>query len=375
MNYRAIFCFLFSTFFSCSATAQQTEIKGRLINLNNKNVVAFAEVCIDSTNVCTISNNNGEFCLRIPASFSKKTISIIAAGYKKTGCSLKTYNADNAIELKPVQINIHHVTTTNESAISILQRALVKTNLLNYNQPINYTGLLCDEEKDNNILTYNAQAVVKLYNCYDKKQAGIKVITARGNCFEKQYQRTYDNGFFVSLYDLHNNTALFSESFFDMKHFKEFNYTLDGIKLFGNDSVYVISFASSNKYSKNDKIKGSCYIEIHSMAIEGYVFKAISQISELQDFTEHTTAIYFKKYDDKWHFSRSFFSNAYTHGHQQGYYQSTFTVFKTSIINPEIIVPSASYNIKDEKNKFKYILTNYNDPFWKDYAFLKTRKY
>jgi CubicO group peptidase (beta-lactamase class C family) len=87
-----VFVFLLSILL-CHA---QTTIKGRVLNRNGNEPIAYANIGISRTNVGTISNKDGSFSIIIPEGFNNDTLAISSLGFSKKMIPIKFFTHEKA---------------------------------------------------------------------------------------------------------------------------------------------------------------------------------------------------------------------------------------------------------------------------------------
>ncbi|MBT8261169.1 MAG: carboxypeptidase-like regulatory domain-containing protein, partial [Bacteroidia bacterium] len=131
-----LFCLILFISYSSTSFALQldninqaqnyNEYKGKVVDSETNNPLVFAEITIVDTNIGTITNKEGEFSLKVPATHLDKNISISYLGFESqilpiSGLSDRT----NKISLKPLTTTLE---TVNIKAIKDAE-ALVKLAL------------------------------------------------------------------------------------------------------------------------------------------------------------------------------------------------------------------------------------------------------
>ncbi|HSJ11884.1 MAG TPA: carboxypeptidase-like regulatory domain-containing protein, partial [Gillisia sp.] len=77
-----------------------TEYKGKVVDANNGNPIAAAFLAVEGTNISTVTNNEGEFSLKVPVNISSANVTISNLGYQSKTLPLSVFNTENTrIEL------------------------------------------------------------------------------------------------------------------------------------------------------------------------------------------------------------------------------------------------------------------------------------
>ncbi len=123
---------IFTVFFVIITTAQTRQISGRILDAQTRKPLPFANITYDKDKG-TISDFDGKFELRIPAGYSKLTVSYI--GYLTKSITLETstrfykiYLTPSAEQLREVVIQGHYV----NPAVKLMRKAIERKKQNNY---------------------------------------------------------------------------------------------------------------------------------------------------------------------------------------------------------------------------------------------------
>jgi len=132
-------CLFFITC-SCIINAQNTtsfkEINGKIIDLDTKNALVFADLVINGSNISTVTNTDGGFLLKIPDTFIDATITISHLGYEKKELKIADIKNGEKIALRPstTQLEVVNVFSDIKDAKTLVLETLEKRNTLYNNE-------------------------------------------------------------------------------------------------------------------------------------------------------------------------------------------------------------------------------------------------
>lgn len=98
-------------------------LSGRVKDLSNRKPISFASISVEGKPVGTITNDNGEFELKLPVSEKEETILISCMGYHRQLVPIKEFEKGN-IFLRPAIVKIREVKIKAISVEEILQLLL-----------------------------------------------------------------------------------------------------------------------------------------------------------------------------------------------------------------------------------------------------------
>ncbi len=243
---------------------------GKIINAKSKTVVPYVSVGILNTTKGTISNQNGEFSLKIPLKYRDSIVYISSLGFKSREYSVSTLSSKKQIiQLQPEYISIQEVIIRNEDPTQIVKKAI-------YNAKNNYVRKKClitsfyrEGVIKNKTLNNYSEALIKILKTPYKIIANsdkIKVVKSRKfiNVLQKDTLPVkLKNGLYSSLnLDIVRNNF----GFFNPEGIQNYNYRLIDIVPFNNHTLFVIEFIQK-KYIKTSLYQGKLYIDNKTFAL------------------------------------------------------------------------------------------------------------
>ena len=166
-------------------TQSYTEFKGIVIDIKTKKPLIFADLTVNSTNIRTVANKEGEFLLKVPNNLLDKMLTISYLGYDTREISLQNLkNKKNKIAL---DISITELTQVNinipKDAETLVKATINREGENYYNEPSIMTAFYRETIKKRNKNASLTEAVVEIYKQpYNSiKKDEIKLIKSRKN--------------------------------------------------------------------------------------------------------------------------------------------------------------------------------------------------
>jgi hypothetical protein len=251
-----------------------TSIKGRVVDKKTRDPLPFASVSVVGKNTGTITNDDGEFVLKIPREMNTDTIGISSMGYKTF--RIPVSSADTAYAIYPLSmefIPIQEVIIRKADPLGIL-RAAIKAIPKNYSEiPSVYTSFYREAVEKNDRYAAMSEAILNIYSFpYDRpdQQNLVKVFKSRkmydANMLDTVILKLKGGIYTCLLLDLARNQAEFMQE----EYFHSYRYNMADIVYYDENPTYVVEFAP--KADNEALFKGRIYIDINTLAIRGADF-------------------------------------------------------------------------------------------------------
>ena len=231
--------------------AQQINLRG-IVRDNNTHVqLSGVNIHTKDNKIGTFSSVSGNFSLYIPSSYENDYLYFSSIGYKTDSILIKRNNEHTDISLLPITYEIKEIDImpAEDYVISLLREAYNKIPENYPMQPTLYTGFyqesFLDEEGS---LYYLIEAETSVYKeKYDKiyEMAGqVELLRSR-----VKYIKKAPNGLIEGVFlPINNDIVLQRRNYINPDYFKNYNYTLQGIRSYSGEDCYEISFSSSERF-------------------------------------------------------------------------------------------------------------------------------
>jgi len=281
-NFRSIiglFTLLVMSFVALTLQAQTEEavsvIRGKIVDQKTEKPLVFASVLVVNSGVGTVSNNEGEFILKVPQSLKSSSIRFSFMGYKSVTFKLGELKSDNNIVPMAFEtINIKDVIVRANDPITLIKRAIE-------NVPNNYgvAPYLCTAFYRESIMknkTYAgvAEAVLNIYkSSYNNRMSEDRIKVFKGR--KSQDIKKIDTLIFklqgghstAMLLDLAKNPITFMQD----DYFSNFVYQPVTVTNIEGRETYVIDFEQKRDI---DEVyyDGRIYLDVTTLAIKKVEF-------------------------------------------------------------------------------------------------------
>lgn len=230
---------------------QYVEFKGEVVDDKTGDPIGSAHLRVEDSNISTITNNDGEFSLKIPADLMNSQVTISFLGYKSKNVPINSLSKENnkirleqTLEVLP-EVGIFKA----KDARRLIRTMLDKKGENYFAEPVLMTAFYREIIKKRRRNVSLSEAVVKIYkqpNSSAKKDA-VALFQARKST---DYDRLdtlaikLRGGPFNTLYvDL----MKYTEFVFELDNMEEFKFTFDQPTKIGNNYVYVVNFEEIDK--------------------------------------------------------------------------------------------------------------------------------
>ena len=245
-------------------------IKGKILDSQSKNPLPFVTVGLMEVNLGTITNYDGNFTFKLPASLINSSLVISHLGYKTQQLPIKLLIAKkNEILMEVNYISIQEVIIRNVDSREVIKKVYQNRQINYYQQPVYFTSFYREGVlKGSKYLNYS-EAVVKIY-----KTSYIKSIESdQVKLFRSRKVINVDQKDTIVLKlkgGLHSCLALDliknTPDFIDPQFIDSYNFTKVDIVSINSRNAYAITFEQKENVIE-PLYKGTLYIDIESYAL------------------------------------------------------------------------------------------------------------
>ncbi|WP_397363262.1 carboxypeptidase-like regulatory domain-containing protein [Olleya sp. R77988] len=377
--------------------AQNTkEFKGQVLDKNTSKPLALADLSINNSNISTISNNEGEFTLKVPENLLDNSVIITYLGYQKLELPLSDFKPSNTkILLQQAATVLAEVDiAAPKNAKDLVKKTLALKAENYYTENVFMTGFYRETIKKRNRNASLSEAVVTINkeSYTSNKNDGITLIKARKNT---DYSR-------LDTLALKLQGGPFSSLYTDMIKYPKFIFTndnLDNYKFWftrstqiNNRLVYVINF-KQNENINSPMYHGKLYIDANSYALTSAVYNLnVDNREEASKLfvrkkprkaivypTEASYRVNYKTKNGKWHFGYSNILLSFKVNWKNRLFNSRYTLQSEMAITDWNIDQNLLTNKQNKKLRPSTILqdqaSGFSDPdFWGEYNIIEPEK-
>ncbi|WP_445733185.1 carboxypeptidase-like regulatory domain-containing protein [Mariniflexile sp.] len=386
--------------FSISTYAQTThsfkELKGKVVDSKTNDALIFADLVINTTNIGTITNSDGEFALKIPDSLLKETLIVTHLGYQKKELELSALNNNSKITLIPAITELNEVEiATYKDAETLLKLTLNNKSAVYNNDNTVMTAFYRETIKKRRKNASLSEAVVQIHKApyTSVRKDAIELIKARKST---DYNRLdtlavkLQGGPFSNLY---TDIIKYPEYIFTPEDMPLYEFSFDPSTKISDNMVYVINF----KQKPNVNIPlyyGKLYIDSKTLALTNAVYSLNVENKELSSQmyirkkprkvdvypTEATYRVNYRTKNGKWHYAYSNILLTFKVNWEGKLFNSVYTLSSEMAITDWTINNSNEIaRTRDKMIRPTTILTDeasgFSDPkFWGEYNIIEPEK-
>lgn len=258
----------FSVSIERNDTIRFFQLTGQIIDKKTKEPVEYASVYIKNNNTGTVSNEDGNFVLKLPPGTLDDSVYFSCIGYKTLPRKINDLNEYNSIALEPHFFQLKEVRIQPIDPEDILKKA--KENIPNnYSSiPLMLSAFYRETIRQNNEYVALSEAILKIFKSPYDSPGNDQVVIYKGrkSRFPKQMDTVvfkFQGGIFTSLMlDIAKNPP----NFLSDEYMKYYDFKLEEAVRIQDRYVYVISF---DQRPEIDLVlhKGRLYIDMETYAI------------------------------------------------------------------------------------------------------------
>ena len=365
--------------------------KGRVIDRDGKDVLPYSSIYVLKKNIGTVSNNDGEFVLKIPESMRQDTISVSCLGYRPHRQPIsEIIDSSYTISLDQTSALLKEIKVTVINPQDIINRVLDKIPL-NYPRDVEIlTSFYREVLKQDHEYIDVAEALMEIRkSSYDNlyAQDKIRFIKGRKGANVKPLQfvdfKIQGGPYYITKLDVIKTP----DSFLNPEFRDFYKFSIEEIIKVNDRDTYVIQFKPKEKVDY-PCYQGKLYVDMSSFALVQAEFE-LSRPSlkfaneslirkKPNDYYVRPLSVNYKvsyrRADSKWHLSRAqaiinFRVRSKT-GKENSIFHSESDLLITDF-RPDDETHFKKEEMFSSKDIFTKVVTNYDDGFWGDYNIIK----
>ena len=257
-----------------SVDGSYTTYKGRIIDKDTHKRISYASIFVQGQNVSTISNNRGEFIIKVDNNSGAKNIEVSHLGYKNLIVPLTemTHRMNN-LYLEPVSVNLNQVYITPGPVDQIIRKVIANKDLNYATNPSEMKGFYREYIKKGHSYVSLAEAVVNIYKASYKGYSGDQarvVIGRMGNNVKRMDTLLFKlqgGPTTPLLLDLIKNPYVLLSP----EMIKYYNFSLENEIKINKSVFYVIGFSPISKVG-SPLYSGVFYVDVKTYALASAKF-------------------------------------------------------------------------------------------------------
>jgi hypothetical protein len=252
------------------------EIKGRVLDVQNRQPVPFASIFLGDYNIGTVANLQGDFLLKIDSRYLNDTFGISCMGYQRLLLPvINSISQTRIYYLKPDIIPIQEVIIRKTNPLTLLRNAIEK---IPGNYPVHpelMTSFYREIIRKSNQVMAVSEAILQTYkgsytSGFENDQ--IKIIKGR-----KTEDKRNSDTLILKLKAGLNTTMLLDvvkhpPDFLSPENFNAYTYKMTDIIVNDDNELYVIEFTPRETYPEAF-YRGRIFLDMKSLAITDVEFE------------------------------------------------------------------------------------------------------
>lgn len=296
------------------------EVKGIVVDDSSKKPLVFATLNLLGSNISTITNTEGNFILKIPATIQNGQISVSFLGFESKTININELTKKfNTIFLKEASVDLQEVNLMIYKDASKLVKEVFQNKAHNYfTESTIMTAFYRESIKKRNRNVSLTEAVVNIYKTpyNSKNKDAIRIFKARKSTDYKRLDTVafkLQGGPFNSLF---LDIVKYPEYFFDNDFINYYDFSFDRLTEVNNVLVYIIKFKQKDQI-KEPLYQGQLFIEPQNKILVSAVYslnitndiaasKLFVKRKPRNAFVYPKEVVYridYKESNGKWHYS------------------------------------------------------------------------
>ena len=250
------------------------EFSGKIVDVKNGDVLPFATLSVEGSNITTVSNSEGEFSLKIPKEFQDKTLTVSYIGYKNRILKISELKQENSrITLEPMIVSLPEINVISTDAENLVLSVL-ENRYKNYpEEELLMTAFYRETIKKNRFYVSLSEAIVDIlkqpYSSFRQDQAELYKSRKQSD-YKKMDTLVFKlmGGPYNSLYMdvMKNPDYLFTESILD-----NYEFSFDRTTYIDHQPIYIVNF-KQRPFVNIPLYYGKLYIDAESLALRSAIF-------------------------------------------------------------------------------------------------------
>ncbi|HOF97924.1 MAG TPA: carboxypeptidase-like regulatory domain-containing protein [Paludibacteraceae bacterium] len=250
------------------------EFSGKVVDVKNGDVLPFATLSVEGSNITTVSNSEGEFSLKIPKEFQDKTLTVSYIGYKNKILKISELKQENSrITLEPMIVSLPEINVISTDAENLVLSVL-ENRYKNYpEEELLMTAFYRETIKKNRSYVSLSEAIVDIlkqpYSSFRQDQAELYKSRKQSD-YKKMDTLVFKlmGGPYNSLYMdvMKNPDYLFTESILD-----NYEFSFDRTTYIDHQPIYIVNF-KQRPFVNIPLYYGKLYIDAESLALRSAIF-------------------------------------------------------------------------------------------------------
>lgn len=250
------------------------EYRGKIVDSNTNNPLLFATITIEGTNASSISNNSGEYLIKVPKPLLGGNLMIQYVGYQTAIIPISSLGSNNTIQLIISEVVLKGVdVVAPRNPAQLVLEVMAKKGENYFDKSKFMTAFYREQVKRRNKSIALAEAVVNiLKRPYDSEtNDAISIIKARKSTDyspKDTLAMKFQGGPYNALYI---DVMKYSDFIFSEELINRYNFSFNGSTRINNKIIYIVHFEPKEN-TREQLYTGNLYIDIEKKALTNAIF-------------------------------------------------------------------------------------------------------
>ncbi len=246
------------------------EVRGRVLDKTDRQPLPYSSIYISGKAIGTVTNDNGEFLLKLPSKFLSDSLIVSSIGYKRIKAPVSSFLTEvKDYLLKPDVISIQEVIIRKISPVNLLQSATRAVSENYPHEPAVLTSFYREMIKKGSRYMMVSEAILENYKTgYGRSAASDQVKILKGR---KSQDPTQKDTVILKL-KAGLNTMLLLDVVKNMPDFltgentQDYDYKMSDIVVDNGREQYAIEFSPKSGAEKTIFYKGRILLDVRNLA-------------------------------------------------------------------------------------------------------------
>lgn len=333
-------------------------VKGIVLD-QQKQPLSFASVFVKHTSIGTITNENGEYIINIPADHDSLTVSYI--GYSNSTQQIKSELNSQVFFLHKTTTTINEIIVSEFSAKETIKEAINKIPENYPQEPVLLNYFYREILFENDSLEYVGEASYEVIRSY-KKNRDDKFYIKKNRSFRFNNDTSTNITLIAGQsWDYIKNV----DKFLNRRVLERHSFKYNGSTKLNGREVYIISISPKRRY-KGNGTSGSLYIDMETLA-----FLRVELEFHYKDPNKYNNLL--KRYNCQYAMNGQYCTPVTTSMVSEKWFKINRKSYKANAYSTAVITDvkdGLNYKIKNlkfnEENSLEFYPDNYDTAFWKD---------
>jgi hypothetical protein len=367
-----------------------TTFNGRVVDAETNQPLIFATVTVQSSNIATVTNIDGEFVIKVPNEDKNKGLEFSYIGYSSKTVPFSEMRENgyrNIISLSPARISLQEITVTPISPVEIVEKAIAAFNTNYTNVPNLMTGFYRETIRKGRNYVAIGEAVVEIFKApyrSDLRLDAIRIFKGRKGADVTRMDTVLFKLQGGPVTALHLDLVKYPDIILTREAMQYYDYVLSNIIMIDDKLHYVVDFKQKPDYDL-PLFFGKLFIDSKNYAVKEVEFSLnVSNVEQAQalfirkkplsmDVTPEVASyrVIYRESEGKYYFAYSRAEVKFIVNWRRRLFNTNYTTMSEIAVTDrttEEVIKFAGRERVRSTDVFSEKVSSFSDPdFWGDY--------